>query len=35
MPLEWIVDYEESNHHTLFEMGRADAEHTLTQRKLS
>jgi NTE family protein len=33
MPLEWIVDYEEANHHTLFEMGRADAERTLARRK--
>jgi NTE family protein len=28
MPLDWIVDYEDANHHTLFEMGRADAERT-------
>lgn len=25
MPLEWIVDYEEENHHRLFAQGRADA----------
>lgn len=24
MPLEWIVDYEEANHHRLFELGYAD-----------
>ncbi len=35
MPLDWIVDYEEANHHTLFEMGRADAERTLAERKPS
>lgn len=35
MPLDWIVDYEEANHHTLFEMGRADAERTLAQQKSS
>jgi NTE family protein len=34
MPLEWIIDYEERNHLTLFEMGRADAEQALTQRLL-
>jgi len=32
MPLDWIVDYEEANHRTLFAMGRADAERTLTLR---
>lgn len=25
MPLEWIIDYEEENHHKLFAQGRADA----------
>ena len=32
MPLDWIVDYEEANHLTLFEMGRSDAERILGQR---
>ncbi len=32
MPLDWIVDYEDANHHTLFEMGRADAQRALGQR---
>ena len=29
MPLEWIVDYEQSNHLALFEQGKADAARTL------
>jgi NTE family protein len=32
MPLEWIIDYEERNHHTLFEIGYTDAERALAQR---
>jgi NTE family protein len=32
MPLEWIVDYEDQNHHQLFAMGRADAERVLQAR---
>jgi NTE family protein len=33
MPLDWIIDYEEANHQTLFAMGKADAERALAQRK--
>ncbi|KAB8145160.1 patatin-like phospholipase family protein [Chloroflexia bacterium SDU3-3] len=29
MPMEWIIDYEDSQHHQLFAMGRADAERAL------
>jgi NTE family protein len=32
MPLDWIIDYEETNHQTLFAMGKADAARALTQR---
>jgi NTE family protein len=32
MPLEWIIDYEEANHETLFAMGKADAERALARR---
>ena len=32
MPLDWIVDYEASNHLALFERGRADAARALAQR---
>jgi NTE family protein len=32
MPLDWIVDYETSNHLALFERGRADAARSLAQR---
>jgi NTE family protein len=32
MPLDWIIDYEDANHQTLFAMGRADAERALAQR---
>jgi NTE family protein len=32
MPLDWIIDYEEANHHTLFAMGRSDAERALRNR---
>ncbi len=32
MPLEWIIDYEERNHWTLFEMGRNDALRALDRR---
>ena len=32
MPLDWIIDYEEANHQTLFAMGRADAERALQRR---
>jgi len=32
MPLEWIIDYEDANHQTLFAMGKADAERALGQR---
>ncbi len=32
MPLEWIIDYEEQNHHALFAQGRADAERALALR---
>jgi len=35
MPLEWIIDYEDANHQTLFAMGRADAERALAQRQAS
>jgi NTE family protein len=34
MPLEWIIDYEDSNHWKLFEMGRADALRALDDRVL-
>ena len=33
MPLDWIVDYEEANHQTLFAMGRSDATRALKGRK--
>jgi NTE family protein len=33
MPLDWIIDYEDANHQTLFAMGKADAERALAQRK--
>jgi NTE family protein len=32
MPLDWIIDYEEANHQTLFALGRADAERALRGR---
>jgi NTE family protein len=32
MPLDWIIDYEDSNHQALFAMGRADAQRALAQR---
>jgi NTE family protein len=32
MPIEWIVDYEESTHQKLFEMGKDDAERVLAAR---
>jgi NTE family protein len=32
MPLDWIIDYEEANHQTLFAMGKADAERAMRQR---
>lgn len=32
MPLDWIVDYEEANHHTLFELGYNDAQRALQRR---
>lgn len=32
LPLEWIVDYEEHNHHDLFARGKADAMRALAQR---
>ena len=32
MPLDWIIDYEEANHQTLFAMGKADAIRALAQR---
>lgn len=35
MPLEWIIDYEEHNHQTLFEMGRNDALRALDRRLLN
>lgn len=35
MPLEWIIDYEEENHHRLFAMGKADAERALRQMQSS
>ncbi len=34
MPLEWIVDYEEPNHHSLFALGYADARRALAQRSV-
>jgi len=33
MPLDWIIDYEEANHQTLFAMGKADAERALRTRR--
>jgi NTE family protein len=33
MPLEWIIDYEDTNHQTLFAMGKDDAERALGQRR--
>lgn len=33
MPLDWIVDYEDANHRTLFAMGKSDAERALRQRR--
>lgn len=35
MPLEWIIDYEEHNHQTLFEMGRNDALRALDAHLLN
>ena len=32
MPLDWIIDYEDANHQTLFAMGKADAAQALAQR---
>jgi len=32
MPLDWIIDYEQANHQTLFAMGKADAERALARR---
>ena len=32
MPLDWIVDYETSNHMELFKRGQADAARALAQR---
>jgi len=32
MPLDWIIDYEQANHQTLFAMGKADATRALAQR---
>ena len=32
MPLDWIIDYEEANHQTLFAMGKADALRALAHR---
>ena len=32
MPLDWIIDYEEANHQTLFAMGKADAVRALAKR---
>jgi len=32
MPLDWIIDYEEANHQTLFAMGKADADRALNAR---
>jgi len=32
MPLDWIIDYEEENHHRLFAQGRADARRALAAR---
>ena len=32
MPLDWIIDYEEANHQTLFAMGKADAARALARR---
>jgi NTE family protein len=32
MPLDWIIDYEEANHETLFAMGHSDAERALSDR---
>jgi NTE family protein len=32
MPLDWIVDYEQANHQTLFAMGKSDAERALRYR---
>ena len=34
-PLDWIIDYEDTNHQTLFAMGKADAERALAQRQAS
>jgi NTE family protein len=33
MPMDWIVDYEESTHRKLFAMGKADAERALQARQ--
>jgi NTE family protein len=33
MPLEWIIDYEDANHHQLFAQGYADAERALQARR--
>lgn len=35
MPLDWIIDYEERNHRTLFEMGYEDAKRAFAQRNQS
>ncbi len=32
MPRDWIIDYEQANHQTLFAMGKADATRALAQR---
>lgn len=32
MPMDWIIDYEEANHRTLFRMGKEDALRALSQR---
>jgi hypothetical protein len=32
MPLDWIIEYEEANHQTLFAMGKADAMRALANR---
>jgi NTE family protein len=33
MPMDWIIDYEESTHRKLFAMGKADAERALRARQ--
>jgi NTE family protein len=32
MPLDWIIDYEDANHHKLFQMGKDDARRALAKR---